>query len=246
MAFSSSSVLAIIICLFAALEMASAWKSICIPGDIYIDSTAHAPIPKGLTCTFYKNWCDEQCSILGLPPVKYGCRLQNDIRCKCCCGSSPPSPSSPPSQPLPPPAPQSPSEFEGEWPHMYEICTDGQENLIFNHDNGTECVSKPKCEKECRDVGLLMARKECVAGGESYPRPWYKWYEQCCCKTPPPPPPSPPPPPPPSPPPPPPSPPPPSPPPPPPPPSPSGRTCKSELSIRISPGQEPCTYQLLN
>ncbi|KAI3994924.1 hypothetical protein MKX01_041333 [Papaver californicum] len=222
MAFSSS-VFAIIICLFASLEMASAWKSICIPGDIYIDSTGKAPLPPGRTCTFCSDWCDAQCSILGLPQVKYGCRLDHEIRCRCCCGSSPPSPFSPPSLPLPPPAPQSPSEFHGRWPQEYEICTDEQEYLIFNHDNGTECIQKPKCEQECRDIGLSMARKECVAGGYTSPREWYRWYEQCCCQNPSPPPPSPSQ----------------------PPPAPGGDTCQLEFTIQISPDLAPCNYKLL-
>ncbi|KAI3959324.1 hypothetical protein MKW98_018914, partial [Papaver atlanticum] len=158
--------------------IASAWKSNCIPGDIYIDSTALAPIPFGSTFKYCTDWCDEQSG-----PVSHGCRLDKEIRCRCCCGSSPPSPSSPPSGPLPPP-------FEGRWPQTYEICPDGEEYLNFNHKNGTECIQAPKCEQECKDIGLLMARKECVAGGESYPRPRprYKWYEQCYCQNPPPPP----------------------------------------------------------
>ncbi|KAI3847627.1 hypothetical protein MKW92_018153 [Papaver armeniacum] len=221
MAFSSSTLLfAVIICLFGSLEMASAWKSICIPGDIYIDSTHKAPLPPGRNCNFCSDWCDTQCSILGLPQVKYGCRHDHELRCRCCCGSSPPSPSSPPSGPLPPPAPQSPSEFHGGWPQEYEICTDGQEYLIFNHDSGTECIQKPKCEQECRAIGLSMARKECVAGGYTFPREWYRWYEQCCCQNPSPPPSSPP------------------------PPAPCGDTCQLELTIQISPDMAPCNYKL--
>ncbi|RZC49578.1 hypothetical protein C5167_018004 [Papaver somniferum] len=222
MEFSSSTVFAIVICLFGSLEMASAWRPNCIREDIYLDSTGSPPIPAGTTCKYCEDWCDAQCSILGLPPVKYGCRLESDIRCRCCCGSSPPSPSSPPSEPLPPPAPQSPDEFEGRWPQMYDICAAGQRYFDLNHKNGTECIHAPKCEQECKDKGLVMARKECVAGGYTYPRAWYEWYEQCCCETP-------------------------SPPPPslsPPPPSTSGDTCQLELSIQISPDQAPCNYKL--
>ncbi|KAI3942814.1 hypothetical protein MKW92_035146 [Papaver armeniacum] len=217
---------AIIICLFVSLGTASAWMSICVPGDIYIDSTGRAPLPPGTTCTYCTDWCDAQCSILGLPQVDYGCRLEtnNDIKCRCCCGSSPPSPSSPPSLPRPPPAPQAESEFHGGYPHEYNICTAGQTYLVLVHTNGTECISEPKCEQGCKDIGLSMARKECVAGGYTYPPPaTYTWREQCCCKTPSPPPP------------------PPSQPPPPPPCTPS---CPIEFTMQVPGGQKPCKYVL--
>ncbi|KAI3979877.1 hypothetical protein MKX01_042531 [Papaver californicum] len=218
---------AIIIRLFILLT-ASAWKRNCIPGDIYIDSTGKAPLPSGTTCTYCTDWCDAQCSILRLPQVDYGCRREknNDIKCRCCCGSSSPSPSSPPSLPLPPPAPQSESEFHGGYPHEYDICTTGQKYLVLNHNNGTECIHNPKCERGCKDIGLSMARKECVAGGYSFPPPaWYTWREQCCCETPPPPPPS-------------------SPPPSPLPPPPCTNPCCPIEDTMQVPGQKPCRYVL--
>ncbi|KAI3843803.1 hypothetical protein MKX03_018000, partial [Papaver bracteatum] len=102
--FFSINLYMLIFLLHGIFSIASSWKSNCIPGDIYIDSTALASIPSGSTSKCCTDWCDDQCSILGLPHVEV---------CRCCCGSSPPSPCSPPSGPLPPPAPQSPSEFEG-------------------------------------------------------------------------------------------------------------------------------------
>ncbi|KAI3843809.1 hypothetical protein MKX03_018006 [Papaver bracteatum] len=209
---------AIIICLFG---MVSAWKPTCIPGDIYLDSTGFPPLPPGTTCSFCDDWCDAQCSNLGLPPVKYGCRLQDDIRCSCCCSSSPSSPGSPPSPALPPPAPEDPSQFDGMAPNSYNICTAGQEYIAIKRDTETECIDQPICEQECEKKGLSMVRKECVSYGESWPNPSNRWYEQCCCgKLPPPPPP--------------------------PPPCPCGNTCDLDVNVQISvsTGQEPRSYKL--
>ncbi|XP_026397901.1 protein PYRICULARIA ORYZAE RESISTANCE 21-like [Papaver somniferum] len=216
--FAGSSVFAVLtICLIVGTEMAAAWKrDMCIPGDIYIDTTneRHA---RG--CKFCENWCIEECSDLHLPAVSYGCRDGGDLRCRCCCGKSSPlsSPPSPPTflaQPL--------SEFDGStWPHDHDICKpEAQERMLkIKHKDGRHCNRFPSCEESCQKEGLWMTRAECVGGGFAYPNPNYQWFEQCCCgkskPPPPPPPPLPPPPPPP---------PPPSafqPPPPPPPPSPS-------------------------
>ncbi|KAI3843806.1 hypothetical protein MKX03_018003 [Papaver bracteatum] len=217
---SSSVFLAIIICFLGSLEMASAWQNNCIAGDIYLDSTGFPPFPDGTSCKFCTDWCDAQCSTLGLPPVKYGCRLdQKDIRCKCCCGSSPPLPGSPPSPPLPPPAPQDPSEFEGGMPNSYKICKAGQESLDIERESGIKCIHEPKCEQECNKKGLSMVRKECLSAGQNWPIPNNIWYEQCCCeKLPPPPPP------------------------------PVGcNTCNQEINIQISvsTGPAPCNYEVL-
>ncbi|KAI3968903.1 hypothetical protein MKW92_034605 [Papaver armeniacum] len=221
---------AIFICLIVSLETASAWRrDLCIPGDIYMDSTSTPLPPGGATCQFCIDWCDEQCLVLGLPQVNHGCLVSsNTIRCRCCCGRgrSPPSPSSPPSPPLPPPAPQSQFEFEGLWPQHYNICESGQEYRVFYHEDGLDCIQKPVCESYCNRKKVPMARSECVAGGFVYPEARYEWFEQCCCADP-----SPPPPPPPA--------------PSPPPPDPCSHTCRPELSIQVSPGQEPCNYKLL-
>ncbi|KAI3920645.1 hypothetical protein MKW92_021006 [Papaver armeniacum] len=221
--FFNSSVFATAILCLIALETASAWRrDLCIPGDIYMDSTS-TPLPPGASCQFCTDWCDEQCLVLGLPQVNYGCLVSTySIRCRCCCGRSPPSPSSPPSPALPPPAPQSQSEFEGLWPQHYNICLSGQEYRVFYHEDGLDCIQKPVCEEYCNRKNVPMARSECVSGGSAYPEPRYEWFEQCCCADPSPPPsPSPP------------------------PPDPCSKTCLPELSVQISPGHAPCTYGLL-
>ncbi|RZC91603.1 hypothetical protein C5167_027668 [Papaver somniferum] len=67
--FFNSSVFATILCLIISLETASAWRrDLCIPGDIYMDSTS-TPLPPGASCQFCTDWCDEQCLVLGLPQV---------------------------------------------------------------------------------------------------------------------------------------------------------------------------------
>ncbi|MCL7033653.1 hypothetical protein MKW94_004337 [Papaver nudicaule] len=173
----SSSVFAIIICLSVSFEIVSAWQNNCRAGDICLDTTGHPPLPAGTTCKMCSDWVSSD---------------STDIRCKCCCGSSPPTPGSPPSPPLPPPAPQDPSEFEGGMPHSYKICTAGQESVDIKHVNGIECIHESKCEQECKTKGLAMAGKECLSAGSFYPTPTETWYEQCCCeKIPPPPPPAP-------------------------------------------------------
>ncbi|KAI3833773.1 hypothetical protein MKX03_016805 [Papaver bracteatum] len=192
--FTGSSVFVVLtICLI--VEMAAAWKrDMCIPGDVYIDTTnGH----HGKGCKFCEKWCIDECSDLELPAVSYGCRDGGDLRCRCCCGKSSPlsSPPSPPTflgQPL--------SEFDGStWPHEYDICKqDEQEKILrIKHPHGRHCIHRPSCEESCRREGLWMTRAECVGGGFAHPNPSYQWFEQCCCgkfKPPPSPPPPPPPP----------------------------------------------------
>ncbi|MCL7033092.1 hypothetical protein MKW94_025810 [Papaver nudicaule] len=147
--------------------MASAWKrDLCIPGDIYMDSTS-TPLPPGASCQFCIDWCDAQCLVLGRPQVNHGCLVSSTtIRCRCCCGRgrSPPSPDSPPSPPLPPPVPQSQFEFEGMWPQHYKVIIMMMKISVFKNLNA-------------RDIVDLVR---------------YEWFEQCCCVDPSPPPPPPP------------------------------------------------------
>ncbi|MCL7032814.1 hypothetical protein MKW94_006804 [Papaver nudicaule] len=227
--FTCSSVFTILVCLIVSTERAAAWKSMCKPGDVYIDSTNDRP--SGTTCQFCENECIEECSDLNLSPISYSCLARGDILCKCCflgvITAVIPTKSSPSSSPSPPtllPLPD--SEFSGPWPHDYNICQPNEKYLSKKHRDGMDCVKRSSCEKSCTAEGLWLTRAECVAGGRAFANPSFQWYEQCCCgkvkpspppPSPPPPfpsppPPSPPPPPPPSPPPPSPSPPPPTPP----------------------------------
>ncbi|KAI3892356.1 hypothetical protein MKW92_015275 [Papaver armeniacum] len=194
---SSSHVFAILaICVLLSTEMAAAWKrDICIPGDVYIDSRNHPA--KGTGCEFCENWCSKQCLDLELPAVSYGCLVagDTDIRCKCCCGRSLSSSES--SSTLPTLLNRPESEFNGGWPHDYNICQSGEDHEKVERVDGRFCIKNPSCEEKCRKKGRWLTRAECVAGGQAVPNPSYKWYEQCCCGlVKPPPPPSPPPPPP--------------------------------------------------
>ncbi|XP_026377807.1 uncharacterized protein LOC113272118 [Papaver somniferum] len=98
---SYSTVIAIVVCIFAYAEVVSAWKNICVPGDIYMDSYT---VGGQRACNSCTNWCKSQCSKLELSMVKGTDKClrnpQNTIRCKCCCEK----PFSPPKPPLPPSA----------------------------------------------------------------------------------------------------------------------------------------------
>ncbi|KAI3892361.1 hypothetical protein MKW92_015280 [Papaver armeniacum] len=179
--FNSSSVFAILtICLIVSTDMATAWKrDMCIPGDVYMDSRNHPG--KGTGCEFCENWCSKQCLDLQLPAVSYGCLVagDNDIRCKCCCGKSSSSVSS---SSLPTLVPHLPvSEFNGGWPHEYNICEPGEDYEKIERIDGRYCINNPSCEEKCRRKERWLTRAECVAGGQAVPNPSYKWYEQCCC-----------------------------------------------------------------
>ncbi|MCL7023025.1 hypothetical protein MKW94_002186, partial [Papaver nudicaule] len=133
--FTCSSVFAILtICLIVSTERAAAWKrDMCKPGDVYIDSLNDRP--SGITCQFCENECIEECSDLNLSPISYGCLLVGSIRCKCCCGKS--SPSSSPSPPTLLSLPD--SEFNGGWPHDYNICQRDEKYLKKKHRDGMDC-----------------------------------------------------------------------------------------------------------
>ncbi|KAI3910140.1 hypothetical protein MKW98_014525 [Papaver atlanticum] len=183
--FSSYSIFAIVVSTFVYAEMVSAWKNICVPGDIYMDLTITTIQPECSTCT---TWCESECSKLELSLVKDTdkCSVKSStLRCKCCCET----PSSPEKPPLPPSA----SEFVGTEPYNYEICESNQTSEKFQHPDGKDCIHKPLCEKSCNEKGLPKARSECVAAAHnSFTK--LIWYEQCCCENlaPPPPPPTPP------------------------------------------------------
>ncbi|RZC52862.1 hypothetical protein C5167_021288 [Papaver somniferum] len=182
---SSYCVFAIVVSIFVYAEMVSAWKNMCVPGDIYMDLTVNITDPKCNNCT---TWCKSECSKFELSMVKDTdkCLVKSPtLRCKCCCET----PSSPEKPPLPPSA----SEFnvtEPE-PYNYEICEGNQTSEKFKHPDGKRCIHKPLCEEYCNEKGLSKARSECVAAAYNTYR--LNWYEQCCCeKLVPPPPPAPP------------------------------------------------------
>ncbi|KAI3914244.1 hypothetical protein MKW98_029248 [Papaver atlanticum] len=191
--YSSSFFAILTICLIVSIDMASAWKrDMCLPGDIYIDSTNDPP-QGSKDCKFCLKWCKEECSDLDLPASSYSCLAAGDIRCKCCCGKSLPSSSYPSS---PREVSQLHSEFKGPWPQDINLCMKDDKYLKIKHKDGRHCISKPSCEESCKKEGLRMTRAECGAGGRASPNPHYEWYEQCCCgklkpSPPPPPPPSP-------------------------------------------------------
>ncbi|XP_026459564.1 uncharacterized protein LOC113360249 [Papaver somniferum] len=193
--FPNSQMFAMIVCLSVCAEMAimaSAWRNICIPGDVYIDLGSEYRNPVCKDCT---NWCKEQCSNLGTSMVSERCKINgNTRRCKCCCkGPTPtPSPSTTRSPPVAPSPPLDPDDFTGPVPWEYDICMPGQTRRNIKRPNGKDCMNKPVCEEECKKEGRVVARVECVACCGD------RWYNQCCCgdRIPSPPPPSPPPPPP--------------------------------------------------
>ncbi|KAI3831676.1 hypothetical protein MKW92_017496 [Papaver armeniacum] len=191
--FACFTVLAVAICLFVSTEMASAWNNICNPGDLYIDSnnpTSQPSCDNGY-CT---NWCKRICSEMGVLATQDRCNaVSGSTQCKCCCQTKAQSPCDPP-YPTP-----GPSDFDGPAPYDYNICTSDQTLQKVKRTDGNDCMRTSQCEAECSKIGLLAARKECVANTGDGAGTNYNWYEQCCCGTtiPPPPPPCPPPPPPP-------------------------------------------------
>ncbi|KAI3865945.1 hypothetical protein MKX03_036804 [Papaver bracteatum] len=176
--FSSFCVVALVVCIVVHAEMVSAWKNICVPGDIYMDSqTTEVSEPVCSTCT---TWCISQCSELELSMVTGTdkCSIINasTLNCKCCC-EAPPSPSSPEKPPLPPSA----SECDGPPPYDFNMCVGNQTYQKFQHPDGKDCIHKPLCEQSCNEKGLTRARSECVAAGHNTLTK-LTWYEQCCCE----------------------------------------------------------------
>ncbi|KAI3875420.1 hypothetical protein MKW92_038104 [Papaver armeniacum] len=223
--FAYSTVFAIAICLFVFTDMASAWKNICNPGDLYIDSCCNNVSPANCEQSKYcTNWCKDLCSGMGVLATQDRCKVDAGgmTLCKCCCQRTPPSPCDPPY-----PA-QDDSDWTGPAPFDNEICTAGQTSVKIKRTDGKDCMSKSLCPEECQKLGLLAARTECAANIANIPAGTaYTWYEMCCCGTsiPPPPPPCPSPPP---------------PPPPPPPPAPCS-CCNTDVNVTISvkSGQSP-------
>ncbi|KAI3968904.1 hypothetical protein MKW92_034606 [Papaver armeniacum] len=190
--FSSSSVFALLAVFFISTEMVSAWKNICAPGDIYVDSETVVKWRRG-NCVDCQVWCMELCSELGTSMVDYRCHLPSysTVQCKCCCERS--TSSSPIRPPSPPP---DPDDFSGPAPYDYDICLPGQTYLKIKRTDGEDCIHKSLCDEKCNEKGRLTVRTECVAnctgspGRSGPPIRVYEWYEQCCCEnlTPPPPP----------------------------------------------------------
>ncbi|RZC71761.1 hypothetical protein C5167_034953, partial [Papaver somniferum] len=149
MFFTGSSVFAVFtICLIAGTEMAAAWKrDMCVDGDVYLDSQNGRK--EKMDCKFCEKWCMDECSDMDLPAVSYGCRDGGDMRCKCCCGKS-----SPLSDPPTPPTllPLSLNDFEGAWPHDYDICKPQEQEkyLKIKHPHGRHCLKRPECEERCQ------------------------------------------------------------------------------------------------
>ncbi|KAI3871168.1 hypothetical protein MKW98_015068 [Papaver atlanticum] len=181
--FSGSSVLFAILGYLFIITFtgtASAWKNICIPGDIYIDSEFVVKWRAG-NCLDCQVWCMELCSDLGTSMVNYRCHFPSysTVQCKCCCerfpSSSPePQPSRPPS-PLPDPDDFSPA------PYDYNICMPGQTYLKIKRTDGVDCIHKSLCNEKCKEKERLTVRTECVANCSGSPVRVYEWYEQCCC-----------------------------------------------------------------
>ncbi|KAI3983642.1 hypothetical protein MKX01_042478 [Papaver californicum] len=159
--FSSSSVFAVLAYLFiSTVMMASAWKNICVPGDIYIDSQAVVK-RRMAVCIDCTVWCMELCLDLGTSTIDHRCRVPSysTVQCKCCCERLPHS-SSPPPPPLPLPPPLDPADdFSGPAPYEYDICMPGQTYLKIKRERDGDCVSN------CNGFPVRV----------------YEWYEQCCC-----------------------------------------------------------------
>ncbi|RZC64050.1 hypothetical protein C5167_025799 [Papaver somniferum] len=179
--FASYRVFAVVVSIFVYAEMVSAWQSICVPGDIYMDSqTDDIIMPVCSNCT---TWCESECSKLKLSKVKDTDKCNTDdpsgtlLKCKCCCEKR--QLLFPPQKPIPPYA----NEFDGPEPQNFPICVGNQTSQTFEHPDGNDCIDKPECEKSCNDKGLSKARSECVAKGTLDS---LTWYEQCCCEKPPP------------------------------------------------------------
>ncbi|RZC91604.1 hypothetical protein C5167_027666 [Papaver somniferum] len=186
--FCSSSVLATLAYLFISTGIVSAWKNICAPGDIYIDSEAVVKWRSG-NCLDCQVWCMELCLDLGTSMVEYRCNLPSycTVQCKCCCERFPSS--SPEPQPSRPPSPPpDPDDFSGPAPYDYDICMSGKTYLKIKRTDGEDCIHKSLCDEECKEIGMLTVRTECVAnctgspGRSGSPVRVYEWYEQCCCE----------------------------------------------------------------
>ncbi|KAI3930254.1 hypothetical protein MKW92_024419, partial [Papaver armeniacum] len=105
---------------------------------------------------FCENWCSKQCLDLELPAVSYGCLVagDTDIRCKCCCGRSLSSSES--SSTLPTLLNRPESEFNGGWPHDYNICQSGEDHEKVERVDGRFCIKNPSCEEKCRKKRALV------------------------------------------------------------------------------------------
>ncbi|KAI3949682.1 hypothetical protein MKW92_048755 [Papaver armeniacum] len=160
---------ATIICISAFTEIASAWLSICAPGDDYIERN-YNPIP-GDRCGSCPTWCNSKCSSIGLFMVQNECRIVlADMDCQCCCGKVAPTGPSPP----PTTTPFSPGELEN-------VCTAEQKSILIPRKQARECPFNPLCDAKCKELGRSSARSECWGSSRDFKEGSYRWYEQCCC-----------------------------------------------------------------
>ncbi|KAI3958264.1 hypothetical protein MKW92_001088 [Papaver armeniacum] len=186
--FAYSTVFAVAICLLVFTDMASAWKNICNPGDLYIDSCCNSVTPANCEESQYcTKWCKDLCSGMGVLATQDRCKVDagGKTLCKCCCQTTPPSPCDPPY-----PA-QDDSDWTGPAPYDNQICTADQTSTKIKRTDGTDCMSKSLCPEDVQQMSVIsllvlpILGMRCVVVEQAYPHP------PPPCPSPPPPPPPP-------------------------------------------------------
>ncbi|KAI3864792.1 hypothetical protein MKX03_035004 [Papaver bracteatum] len=146
---------AALICISAFGEIASAWLSICAPGDDYIERN-YNPIP-GHRC----GSCQPGVTVNVVALVFSWSKMSVQY----------------PTGPTPPPTttPFSPGEMEN-------VCTAEQKSILIPREQARDCPFNPLCEAKYKELGRSCAKSECWVSGRDF-KAWSfsQWYEQCCC-----------------------------------------------------------------